>query len=215
MLSLARPLYLVLAIPMIAGGCTGGPDAVVAPDVDPAEAVSAALQAYDANGDKALSGDELAQIPAIATFLPEYDKDGDKSVSEQELTDRFSRLFAIPGFSKLNCLVLFNGRPLSGAEVVFEPEPFLGDDFKTARGTTGAQGSTQIAIPNDQLPEANQRLGGGVYIGLYKVSITHPSTKLPEAYQGDNTVLGHEVSSMTSAGANARFQLDAKGTKPY
>jgi hypothetical protein len=215
MLSLRSWLYLILSTLMVAAGCTGRPGPVEAPDVDPADAVSAALQAYDANGDKALSGDELAQVPAIATFLPEYDKDGDKSVSEAELTQRFERLFAVAGFSKVNCLVLFNGRPLSGAEVTFEPEPFLGNGFKTARGTTGAQGSTQIAVPNDQLPEANQRLGGGVYNGLYKVSITHPSTKLPEAYQGDATVLGHEVSSMTSAGADARFRLDSKGTKPY
>ncbi len=41
-----------------------------------------------------------------------------------------SALFPIP------CRVTMGGRPLSGAIVVFEPEPFLGDVFQTATGTT-------------------------------------------------------------------------------
>lgn len=198
----------------IAGGCTGAP-AVEAPDVDPAAAASAALDAYDQNGDKALGGEELDRVPSIATFLAEYDKDGDKRVSEQELVDRFGRLFAVAGFSKASCMVMLNNRPLPGAEIVFEPEPFLGDGFQVARGTTDPEGKAKLAVPNEQLPEANRRLGGGLFNGLYKVSVSHPQAKIPEAYQGDATILGWEVSSMTSSGTSPLFRLDSKGTKPY
>lgn len=197
------------------GGCIGGTDAVQAPGVSPSAAVAAVLQAYDTDGDRVLAGEELDRVPGIAIFLAEYDKDGDRRVSEQELTARFDRLFAVAGFAKVNCTVFFNNRPLDGAEVVFEPEPFMGDGFKTASGTTMGGGGTKISIPNDQLPEANRRLGGGLYTGLYKVSITHPQANIPEAYQGEDTVLGWEVSSMTSTGTTPTFRLDSKGTKPY
>jgi hypothetical protein len=201
---------------MAASGCIGGgPASVEAPDISSDDAVAAALKSYDQNGDKAFSGEELDHVPGIAMFLPEYDKDGDKSVSQPELTERFGRLFAMPGFTKLSCTVLFNNRPLPDAEVVFEPEPFMGQGYKTARGTTSGDGIADISIPNDQLPEANRRLGGGIYQGLYKVSVTHPTAKIPETYGGADTVLGHEVGNLTTAGSSAMFRLDSKGTKPY
>lgn len=197
-------------------GCIGGgPAGVEAPSIDPATAVSSALEMYDENADKALAGEELDRVPGIAMFLEHYDTDGDKRVSEQELSARFKQLFGAVGFVKFNCAVMLNNRPLEGAEIVFEPEPFMGEGFKAATGTTTYNGSTKMAVPNDQLPEPNRALGGGLYSGLYKVTVTHPSAKIPPAYEGDNTVLGWEVSGLTNIGSNATFRLDSKGTKPY
>lgn len=197
------------------GGCFGGsPAAVEAPVVDPADAVSRALETYDQDGDGALAGSELDRVPGIAMFLAEYDGNGDQRVSKDELTSRFEKLLSPVSFAKFNCTILFNNRPLPDAEVTFQPEPFMGEGFKAAFGTTNPQGGAKIAVPNDQLPEPNRRLGGGLFMGLYKVTVTHPRVKIPEAYQGENTVLGYEVSNLTSIGTQATLRLDSKGTKP-
>jgi hypothetical protein len=207
---LAVPLGLFALI-----GCNGGGPAVIErPSVDPQQLAAKAIEVHDANKDGALAGQELASVPAIERFLADYDTDGNKQVSKAELTSRFERVFAGGGaLSVVACTVTFNGRPLGGAEVVFEPEPFLGEGFKTGRGTTDPQGMTSIAIPDAELPESSRGFGA-IYNGLYKVKISHPQMNIPEAYQGENTVLGYEISGITDLGTRATFILDSKGTKP-
>jgi hypothetical protein len=199
----------------LGSGCTSSaPSAVEPPEVEPQAAATKAIETYDRDKDGALSADETKGAPAIARFLSAYDQDGNKQVTEAELAARFEKVFASGGaLTVFSCTVLYNGQPLDGAEVSFEPEPFLGEGFKTGRGTTSYGGVTKIAIADSDLPEVNRGLGA-IYNGLYKVTVTHPTTRLPGAYQGENTVLGYEVSGISSAGTQATFALDSKGTAP-
>jgi hypothetical protein len=111
------------------------------------------------------------------------------------------------------CTIFYGGKPLDGAEVVFEPETFLADQLKPASGKTGYDGSARITVPDSELPEENRGLNA-MYMGLYKISVTHPSVKIPAAYQGQKSVLGYEVSGLSTWGDKVTLQLDAKGTKP-
>ena len=59
-----------------------GANQVVAPSVQPAAAASAAIQAYDTNGDGRLDETELIKCPSLRSVLARWDADGDKALSE-------------------------------------------------------------------------------------------------------------------------------------
>jgi hypothetical protein len=97
------------------------------------------------------------------------------------------------GMTALRCTVTLDGRPLPGAKVVFEPEPFLGDEIKTAFSNTNEFGDAGPSIPPEDRPAPN--LPGGINFGLYKVRITkdvNGKESLPAIYNTDTT-LGYEV----------------------
>lgn len=207
--------FAAVAVLLVTSGCFGGgsPAAVTAPDVDPQAAAEKAMASYDADGDGALRGAEIAAVPAIERFLKEYDLDRDNGVSESEIARRLEAVLSSGAMMPFTCTIIYGNQPLGGAEVTFQPEVFLADQLKPARGVTNANGTAPIVVPDDQLPEGNRGLRA-MYLGIYKVTVTHPTIKIPAAYQGDDTVLGYEVNGLDNWGDKVTFQLDSRGSKP-
>ncbi len=173
-------------------GCGRGPARIDAPDIDPESAADKAIELYDSNNDNSLSEEELAQCPGIRSMVSLYDKDENKSVDRAEVAQRLGELFKNRvGLTQLRSRVTYRGRPLSDAIIVFEPEPYLGDEVQTARGTTDSNGSAQMAIAEEHLPE-NVRTMKLLQYGTYKVRITHPKIQLPARYNSETT-LGYET----------------------
>lgn len=173
-------------------GCSGGPDRFDAPDVDLSSAASQAIELYDTNGDGVLDEKELSKCPGLLLKRASYDADGNGSLAEAEIEQGLVRLLGKgTGGTQLNCLVLYKGQPLSGATVVLEPEPYLGEEVQTATGTTDGAGTTQLAIPGEYLPKHLQRLKA-VHYGTFKVRVTHPTTPIPAKYNTE-TELGYET----------------------
>jgi hypothetical protein len=179
---------LVVAV----AGCSRGPARFAAPKVNPASAAAEAIKLYDADGDAMLSEEELRKCPGILARLALYDQDGNKSLDEQEIQQRIAELFkAGVGGTKLNCLVAFKGRPLEGATVVMEPEPYLGGGVQTATGITDGAGSAQLGIPPEFVPEHLRKMKS-VHYGTFKVRVTHPTIAIPAKYNVE-TELGYET----------------------
>jgi hypothetical protein len=98
------------------------------------------------------------------------------------------------GLTSVRCHVTLDGQPLAGADVVFEPESFLGEEIKTARGKTNQYGDAAPTVPPEERPEPD--LPGGVHFGLYRVRISKTANGrelLPTRYNTE-TILGQEVS---------------------
>jgi len=187
-------------------GCSGGPSRINPPSFDAQTAADEAISLYDTDGDGQLNEAELVKCPGILSVLGAYDSDGNKMVSREEIADHLlgwqkKRI----GMQSLKCIVKLNGKPLAGADIVFEPEPYLGEDIKTALGATNAAGMTSIAIPKEELPEAQQALNA-MHVGTYKVRVTHPEISIPAKYNTE-TELGYEIQSGV---AYANFDLKSK-----
>jgi hypothetical protein len=173
-------------------GCSRGPARVEAPGIDSDSAADKAIELYDTNHDQSLSDHELTRCPGIRMMLSLYDEDGNRSVDRGEIARRLSSLLKNRvGLTQLRSRVMYRGRPLPDATVVFEPESYLGDEVQVAQGTTNAHGSAQMGVSEEYLPE-NVRSMKLVHYGTYKVRITHPKIKLPAKYNSETT-LGYET----------------------
>lgn len=182
---------LLVATLLLPAGC-GGPARLKPPQVDPDSAAARAMSMYDSNGDGDLSGRELDACPGIQRSISSYDTDGNGGVSAAEIVARLKYLAQFKtALTPLRDQVLLDGRPLAGAEVKLLPEAYLGDEVKSASGTTNRAGTASLTISAEDLPE-QQRGYHGIHFGTYKVQITHPEKKLPDKYN-TNTTLGYET----------------------
>jgi hypothetical protein len=174
------------------GGCSGGPEGVKPPKINASSAAQQAIELYDTNHDGKLSQEELAKCPGILISLDGYDTNHDKFVDQQEIQDHLEYLLRNgTGATQLACNVTYQGSPLAGAKVVFEPEPYLGNDIQTAEGVTNNTGAAGLGMPPEKAPAAlkNMKL---IQYGTFKVRITHPTIKLPPKYNTETT-LGYET----------------------
>jgi hypothetical protein len=187
-------------------GCSRGPGRFEAPEVDAESAAARAMELYDANDDAALNKEELAKCPGILAQIKTYDQNANSAVEEDEIRRRLSELLKYrTGATGLNALVLYNGRPLSGATVVLEPEPYLGDQVQKAEGVTDGAGSADLGIPQEFVPEHLRRIKC-VHYGTFKVRVTHPTVELPAKYN-TATELGYETQP---GDPYVRFALSSK-----
>jgi hypothetical protein len=196
MLKRGNQLLAIVIVAALLSGC-GGLSELKPPQVNANEAAAAAIEAYDNDSDGKLSETELAKLPALT--LKNADKDGDMQISAEEIAARI-RLWSEgeTGIMSFYCMVTLDGRPLEGAEVQLDPEPFLGDAVKPANGVTRPDGAI-LKIDPALLPEEDRYLRG-VQPGLYKVRITHPSQKIPPRYN-TATTLGQEIVPGTTGGS--------------
>jgi hypothetical protein len=176
---------------LVVGGCSSGPQRVKAPKINVSAAARQAIELYDTNHDGKLSAEELAKCPGILISIAAYDANHDKFIDEPEIQNRLSHLLNGTGGTQLGCNVTYQGKPLAGAKVVFQPEAYLGTDIQSAEGETNSYGVAVLGIPPDKVPPAlkNAKI---VQYGTYKVRITHPTIKIPAKYNTDTT-LGYET----------------------
>lgn len=199
---------VLFGLSLFAAGCSREPSRVTAPNIDPDTAAAAALELYDSNHDGSLSKAELAKNPAVLLSFAAYDLNGDGAIGGDEFVARLSELYGKRiGLTEVSSKVTYQGRPLKDAVVVFEPEPYLGEEIPEARGTTDANGTASMTIAAEFLPEnLRQRNRSLTKVGTYKVRITHPNMSLPDKYN-TQTTLGYE----TQIGSPfATFSLSAK-----
>jgi len=168
-------------------GC-GGIDTYM---VDPDEASAAAIEQYDTNGDGLLDETELRGCPALLRELRAYDESKDSKLSAAEIGAQIREMYGRGGgMTSISCTVNLDGSPLSGATVKFVPEGFLGPEIKAAEGVTNASGVAAISLPPEELPKPLRRQSM-MRVGIYRVEVTHPTTKIPAKYN-TNTELGFE-----------------------
>jgi hypothetical protein len=190
MLHHSNLVYAGLMLAM--AGCSGGPAVPKAPKLDAAAAAAQAMTLYDSDGDGFIAAAELAKSPALESALAQVDANRDQKLSADEIAGRI-RSWSARGtaIKEFKCRVLMNGRPLTGAEVVFQPDPFLGDEFRSGRGQTDGQGVASISMPSDQLPDPSLT---GMWLGFYTVRITAANGKpaIPARFN-TSSELGQEV----------------------
>jgi hypothetical protein len=157
---------------------------VTAPKLDPAAAAELAMQEYDSDSDGKISKAEAKKT----AMDPKkgWDSDGDGAISADEVQARLERYEALKaGIQTLTCTVRFRGDFLPDAEILFDPEPFLGETAVMAEGTTDGYGQAEITAPS--ISEQDPTLQG-IRCGLYRVRITHPKLDIPKKYNEDTTL---------------------------
>jgi hypothetical protein len=179
----AAPWALVAVAWML--GCSRGPARIAAPEWDPSEQASAALESLDADSDGKLQEAELAEAPGLAAGAKHIDEDGDGAVSVDELRTRFE-MFESAGIALRtpSFVVKYRGRPLAEADVRFIPEPFLKDVVEPAHGKSDADGSVLPTGPIEGVV--------GMRPGYYRVEVSSPRVELPAKFNS-STTLGVEV----------------------
>src|SRR5690606_31049740 len=85
--------------------------------------------------------------------------------------------------------VKLDGRPLQGAEVVLEPEPFMGDVLANAVSKVSGSGACGPTVPKELL---TKEVPVGIFCGLCRMKITHPDKQIPAKYN-DQAELGIEI----------------------
>ncbi len=202
-----------IAVWALSGGCAGRPARVEPPPIDAAEAGRRAIALYDQNNDDALSGEELAAVPSLKKALPRLDTNpSDEKITANEIQALIARWQERRhAMLPVNCHVTLDGRPLPGAVVTLEPEPYLGDAIQPATGTTNRLGNTGLSVAEQFRPDPTLL---GVHCGLYKVRIskqTNGQETLPAKYH-ENTILGAEVSMQASELATGTLEFHLKSS---
>jgi hypothetical protein len=185
---------VLTAIVGVAVGCSGRPARVRQPSIDAAAAAAKALEAYDTDRNGSIAGSELDAAPALKSALERLDANRDGGVSADEIAARVNAWKAMKtALVSVRCLVTQDGRPLPGATVTFEPEPFLGEHVKTATGQTNQFGDAAPTVSDADKPDPS--LPGGVHFGFYTVRISKPAggRESVPAHANAKSTLGLEV----------------------
>jgi hypothetical protein len=196
---------------MVAAGCSGGPSRVQPPSISASGASAQAMEDYDTDGDGFIAGSELDAAVGIKAAMATIDADKDGKATADEIADRIKAWQATRyGIMPLGMTFTLNGRPLDGATITFEPEPFLGDDIKAAVGETTLGGSAMPSVPADQRPTNDTP--AGLALGLYRVHVSkkvNGQETIPARYNTETT-LGQEISMDDPAVASQKVRFDLK-----
>jgi hypothetical protein len=181
-------LTFALVSTALLAGCSGAPARVVPPAI-PADAAQAAVAQFDKNGNQAIDGAELDQVPSIKSALRRIDRNQDNQVNAAEIAGRIqSWRDSKVGLMQVSLTLTMDGQPLSGAEVRIVPEEFLGSAVQPARALTDNSGRAALRI-------SEEPTGAGVQLGLYRIEISKKSgakETIPEKYN-QRTQLGCEI----------------------
>ena len=88
---------------MLVCGCSFGPSRVEVPELDAAEAASAAIEEYDSDKDQSISQSESLACPAIAGSFKLYDANQDGLVSIAEVQSRLKAMLGA-GIGRMPCM---------------------------------------------------------------------------------------------------------------
>ena len=193
--STRKIVAFLVSVVLIAASCSRGPRAIPSTRFRPKAVCAEAFELYDANGDEVLSTNELDASPGLKYAAKRNDTSGDGSLDRNEITimvDGWNQK-AI-GLLTLRCTVKYKRRPLQGAIVRLEPEPFLQGVIESAHGITDEFGDALLTVPKEKrpIPDAPP----GVQLGLYRVVISkmHSGEETIPAKYNQQTELGQEVS---------------------
>jgi len=206
---LAAGLFVMCYLP----GCDSPPERAEVPKLDPDAIAEGAMDAYDANDDGAIAGEELEKAASVTDHpdLPVklIDKNSDGQITKEEIQNRVQQwIDSQVGILTFHCTVKLDGKPLEGATVKYVPEPFMGGAVETATGVTDGHGAAVIAIDQDKLPSHLKGING-MQSGFYKVEITHPTIDIPARYNTE-TILGQEVASDSVGSINVVHELSSR-----
>jgi hypothetical protein len=194
-------------------GCSGGPSTIKPPSISASGAASEAMEIYDKDGDGFIAGPELDAASGLKAAMKTLDTDSDGKASEDEIVKRIEAWQASGvGIAKCSGVVTLDGKPLAGATVTFEPEPFLSDALKPAISRTTAMGAISPSIPKEERVPADAP--PGLMLGFYKVKVSKQeggSERIPAKYNAE-TILGQQVAPDDEAMAaqRVRFELKSK-----
>ena len=181
---------LIGAVVLVGSGCDSAPTRIVPPDIDAAASGQRAMEMFDKDGDGKIAGEELDAVPGLKAAINEVDTDGDKAITAAEITARIEGWQkSMLGRQEIDCTVLRDGVEVSGAEVTFVPEAFLGENLQEASGETDEFGVATMTVPVDPNDPNDAE---GVECGFYRVEITRPGQDVAAKYNSETT-LGQEV----------------------
>jgi hypothetical protein len=154
-----------------------------------------AVEQLDRNSDGAIAGTELEASPALKLALPRIDFNRDGSVNADEINRAVNawvdlRVALMP----VAATVSLDGRPLSGADITLQPEPFLGESVQPAYGKTDSEGFTTLNCANSP--------AHGVQLGWYRVIVSRKNGERETISERFNnkTELGLEVTPENAMG---------------
>lgn len=209
----AVPTTSVVGVSLLTAlaGCSSAPSRLEPANIDASGAASAAMTAYDKDGDGFVAGAELDGAPSLKASMETLDLNKDGKVDADEIVKRIEAWKASRvGVATLNCMVTLDGRPLPGALVTFEPEPFLGDALKKGDGETTNFGIASPTVAKENRVPADAP--AGLAPGFYLVRITksnNGSESIPARYNVETT-LGQQVAKDDPAMANQRVKFELK-----
>jgi EF hand len=181
---------LVSAMAIWGEGCSHSPSRIAAPHIDPERTGAAVIAAYDRDGDGKLSKLELKKCPALLASLAAYDTNKDDKIDAEEIAARLKSWEATRvGITAAPLIIRLDGRPLVGATVLLEPEPFLEGTLMPASAETNASGFAGLSMAAENLPKG---VRSGVQPGLYKIRLKHPTQRIPAKFN-EETEIGLEV----------------------
>jgi hypothetical protein len=141
------------------------------------------MEAYDKDGNGALSAEELKQSPPLLASAKRIDTDRDGALSLAELTARMEGIAAGALFIGLDTRITENGRPVESVQLTLIPEPFMGDAYPKYSGISGPGGYCPTQSDGATLP--------GAPAGWYRAEVTKPGASAP-------IVKGLEIASDTT-----------------
>lgn len=190
-------------------GCSGKPGAIDPPKINASGAASAAVEQFDRNGDGQLAKDEWMASPELAAVVGAYDANKDSVLTSDEIAAGISAWKnSGMGLRPVSFSVEFNGQPLAGAQVHLVPAAFLGGNVKEAVGETSLGGAGRMDLKPEDKPSKAPKMAL-MQPGLYRVEITHPTTKIPAKYNTETT-LGIEITSSNPGPLGANWSLSTK-----
>lgn len=134
-------------------GCAGADSAPAS--LDPATAAEAALQAYDSNQDGKIEGEELDGCPALKVSLRRLDANKNRALEADEIANRLSAYPSPPQLVRPELFVMRGNQELLDAKVTLEPEPFMGEGWQAYEGSTGSGGIANLQGVEDESSKFN------------------------------------------------------------
>jgi len=191
----------LFALVIFVVGCNTVPPPVKPPEWKPQEQAKKGIELYDKDGDGKINSAEMS--PGLKAALANIDTDGDKAISEQELADKIQAYADTElGLLGVQGTVTFGGQTMPGAQVTFDPEPFLADVIKPATGTVGQDGYYIMKTEGQDIE--------AVQPGIYFVRISKANggnERVPARYN-EQTELGVEVGGPEDPQSRGTGQFD-------